>query len=43
LHKVLTDDGIRLGVGGSDAHGQSARAMVKALIAERPIQEVLKY
>ena len=32
LHKVLTDGGIRLGVVVSDIHGQSARAMIKALI-----------
>lgn len=32
LHKLLTDGGIRLGVVVSDIHGQSARAMVKALI-----------
>jgi transposase len=32
LHKVLTDGGIRLGVVVSDLHGQSARAMVKAII-----------
>jgi transposase len=37
LHKVLTDGGIRLPVVVSDIHGQSARAMVKGLIAgERP-------
>lgn len=42
LHKVLTDGGIRLGVVVSDLHGQSARAMVKALIAEGPIHEVLR-
>lgn len=42
LHKVLTDGGIRLGVVVSDLHGQSARAMVKALIAERPVHEVLE-
>lgn len=42
LHKVLTDGGIRLGVVVSDVHGQSARAMVKALIAERPVHEVLE-
>lgn len=41
LHKVLTDGGIRLGVVVSDVHGQSARAMVKALIAGRPTHEVL--
>jgi transposase len=42
LHKVLTDGGIRLGVVVSDVHGQSARAMVKALIAGRPSHEVLE-
>jgi transposase len=41
LHKVLTDGGIRLGVVVSDVHGQSARAMVKALIDGRPPHEVL--
>lgn len=41
LHKILTDGGIRLGVVVSDVHGQSARAMVKALIADQPLQEVL--
>lgn len=41
LHKVLTDSGIRLGVVVSDLHGQSARAMVKAIIAGRPPHEVL--
>jgi len=41
LHKVLTDAGIRLGVVVSDIHGQSARAMVKALIEGRSTHEVL--
>lgn len=41
LHKVLADGGIRLGVVVSDVHGQSARAMVKALIAGHPAHEVL--
>ena len=41
LHKVLTDGGIRLGVVVSDVHGQSARAMIKALIAGQPPQAVL--
>ena len=41
LHKVLTDGGIRLGVVVSDVHGQSARAMVKALIANKTPSEVL--
>jgi len=43
LHKVLTDGGVRLGVVVSDVHGQSARAMVKALIAGRPAHEVLVF
>jgi len=42
LHKVLTDGGIRLGVVVSDLHGQSARAMVKAIVAAQPPHEVLK-
>jgi len=42
LHKVLTDSGIRLGVVVSDLHGQSARAMAKALIAGQPPHAVLK-
>lgn len=42
LHKVLTDGGIRLGVVVSDLHGQSARAMVKAIITGQPPQEALK-
>ena len=41
LHKVLTDGGIRLGVVVSDIHGQSARAMIKALIQGATAQEVL--
>lgn len=40
LHQVLTDGGIRLGVVVSDVHGQSARAMVKALIDGRSPQAV---
>lgn len=42
LHKLLSDAGIRLGVVVSDLHGQSARAMVKALIAGKRVPEVLK-
>jgi len=42
LHKVLTDSGVRLGVVVSALHGQSARAMVKAIIAGQPPQEVLR-
>jgi transposase len=41
LHKLLTDAGIRLGVVVSDLHGQSARSMVKALIAGKSVSEVL--
>lgn len=41
VHKVLTDGGIRLGVVVSDLHGQSARTMIKAIIAGRPTHEVL--
>jgi transposase len=42
LHKVLTDAGMRLPVVVSDIHGQSARAMVKGLLAgERPEQGVV--
>lgn len=43
LHKVLTDGGIRLGVVVSDLHGQSARAMVKAIVNGQPPHEVLKF
>jgi transposase len=41
LHKVLADSGVRLNVLVSDIHGQSARAMVKALIAGKPMDQVL--
>lgn len=41
LHKVLADAGIRLNVLLSDLHGQSARAMVKALLADEPIPAIL--
>ena len=41
MHKILTDGGIRLGVVVSDLHGQSARAMTKAIIAGKPSHEVL--
>jgi len=43
LHKVLTDGGVRLGVVVSDLHGQSARAMTKAIIDGLPPNEVLKF
>jgi transposase len=42
LHKVLTDAGLRLHVLVSDLHGQAGRAMVKAIIADRPLAEILK-
>ena len=41
LHKVLVDAGIRLNVLVSDVHGQSARAMIKALIRGAPISQIL--
>lgn len=41
LHKVLVDAGIRINVLVADVHGTSARAMVKALIAGKPMHEVL--
>lgn len=43
LYKVLTESGIRLGTVVSDLHGQSARAMLKAIIAGQPPHEVLKF
>lgn len=43
LHKLLADAGIRLSVVVSDIHGQAGRAMVKAIIAGKPIAEVLDY
>lgn len=43
LHKVLVDAGIRINVLVADMHGQSARAMVKALIAGQPMHEVLDH
>ncbi|AGA32105.1 transposase [Thioalkalivibrio nitratireducens DSM 14787] len=41
LHKVLTDAGIRLNVLVSDVHGASARAMIKALLADAPMHAIL--
>ena len=41
LYKVLVDAGIRINVLVSDIHGQSARAMVKALIKGLPMHEIL--
>jgi hypothetical protein len=41
-HKVPTDSGVRPGVVASDLHGQSARAMVKAIVAGRAPREALK-
>lgn len=43
LHKVLTDAGIRIPVVVSDIHGQSARRMIKGLIAGETPHEVLGY
>jgi transposase len=43
LHKVLTDGGIRLSVVVSDVHGQSAWAMVKALVAGETPEQVLRF
>jgi transposase len=43
LHKVLADAGIRLSVLVSDLHGQCARAMVKALLADEPIHAILDH
>ena len=43
MHKILTDGGIRLGVVVSDLHGQSARAMIKAIIDGQPPNEVLMF
>lgn len=40
LHKVLVDAGIRISVLVDDIHGVSARAMIKALIAGKPIHQV---
>ena len=41
LHKLLADARIRLNVVVSDIHGQAGRAMVKALIAGRPMPAIL--
>jgi len=41
LLKVLVDAGIRINVVVADIHGAGARAMVKALIADKPMHEVL--
>lgn len=41
LHKVLVDAGIRINVLVSDVHGQSARAMIKALIKGQPMHLIL--
>jgi transposase len=43
LHKVLADSGVRLGVVVSDLHGQSARAMVKAITLGQSPNEVLQF
>jgi len=41
LHKILDDGGIKLGGVVSDINGVSARAMVSALIAGQPIEQML--
>lgn len=41
LHKILSDAGIRLGVLVSDIHGQAARCMIKAILAGKPMADVL--
>jgi transposase len=41
LHKVLVDAGIRINVLVADIHGSSAHARIKALIAGKPMHEVL--
>jgi transposase len=41
LHKILDDGGIKLGGVVSDINGVSARAMVSALIAQKPIEHML--
>jgi len=41
LHKILDDGGIKLGGVVSDIDGVSARAMVKALIAGQPMEQML--
>ena len=41
LHKLLTVAGVRLGVVVSDLHGQSVRAIVKAIIAHKSTPEIL--
>lgn len=41
LLKVLVDAGIRINVVVSDIHGVGARAMLKALMADKPMHEVL--
>ena len=41
LHKILDDGGIKLGGVVSDINGVSARAMVSALIEQKPIEHML--
>lgn len=43
LHKLLSDAGVRLGVVVSDLHGDSARAMIKAIIAGKSVPQVLDF
>lgn len=42
LHKLLADAGIRLNVVVSDIHGAAGRAMIKALIAGKPMYAILE-
>lgn len=42
LHKILADGGVRLSTVVSDLHGQSARAMVQALIEGQSPKQVFK-
>ena len=42
-HKILTDSGIRLNVVVSDIHGDSARAMIKSLIAGESAAQALSH
>lgn len=41
VHKILSDGGVRLSVVVSDLHGQSARAMINAIVAGKSPSDVL--
>lgn len=41
LHKILAEAGIRLHVLVSDLHGKTARAMVKAIMEELPVETIV--